>query len=256
MYSDMQRRELFHFTFLERFLKLTDPNLYSIKGGVNLRFFLKSPRYSEDMDLDVFGGGVETLKKNGYKILEDISFLKYLSAYGITALEVGDKDKAKHTDTVQRFKLNLKTVSGVKLPTKVEFSRRKKEKDFVKLEKVDIEIAKVYSKVGFLCPHYPADAAALQKIQALAGRTETQARDLFDLDILQSENQLNQRLIHSNLTLELLNTAIEKAESISYDDFKGQVLEYILEEKRDLYTGKKKWDGLRSRVLGALYELT
>ena len=29
------------------------------------------------MDLDVFGGGVETLKKNGYKILEDVSFHKY-----------------------------------------------------------------------------------------------------------------------------------------------------------------------------------
>ena len=71
MYSDMQRRELFHFVFLERFLKITDPELYSVKGGVNLRFFLKSPRYSEDMDLDVFGGGVETLKKNGYKILEE-----------------------------------------------------------------------------------------------------------------------------------------------------------------------------------------
>jgi hypothetical protein len=81
MYSDMQRRELFHFVFLERFLKATDAGLYSLKGGVNLRFFLKSPRYSEDMDLDVFGGGVETLKKNGYKILEDVSFHKYLAAY-------------------------------------------------------------------------------------------------------------------------------------------------------------------------------
>jgi hypothetical protein len=41
MYSDMQRRELFHFVFLERFLKATDAGLYSLKGGVNLRFFLK-----------------------------------------------------------------------------------------------------------------------------------------------------------------------------------------------------------------------
>ena len=254
MYSDMQRRELFHFVFLERFLKATDPGLYSVKGGVNLRFFLKSPRYSEDMDLDVFGGGVETLKKNGYKILEDVSFHKYLAAYGIIGVEIGAKDKAKHTDTVQRFKVNLKTISGVKLPTKVEFSRRKKEKDFVKMEKIDSEIAKVYNKIGFLCSHYPADAAVLQKIQALAGRSETQARDLFDLDILHSENQLNQRFIQSNLTSDLLNTAIEKAETITHEDFKGQVFEYILEEKRDLYSGKKNWEKLRTRTLGALYE--
>lgn len=254
MYSDMQRRELFHFVFLERFLKATDPGLYSVKGGVNLRFFLKSPRYSEDMDLDVFGGGVETLKKNGYKILEDVSFHKYLTAFGITGVEIGDKDKAKHTDTVQRFKVNLKTNSGVKLPTKVEFSRRKSEKNSVKMEKVDSEIAKVYNKIGFLCPHYPADAAVIQKIQALAGRSETQARDLFDLDILQSENQLNQRFIESNLTSELLNTAIAKAESITFEDFKGQVFEYILEEKREMYSGKKNWEKLRTRALEALYE--
>jgi hypothetical protein len=206
------------------------------------------------MDLDVFGGGVETLKKNGYKILEDVSFHKYLAAYGIIGVEIGAKDKAKHTDTVQRFKVNLKTISGVKLPTKVEFSRRKKEKDFVKMEKIDSEIAKVYNKIGFLCPHYPADAAVLQKIQALAGRSETQARDLFDLDILHSESQLNQRLIQSNLTSELLNTGISKAETITFEDFKGQVFEYILEEKRDLYSGKKKWERLRANVLGFLNE--
>jgi hypothetical protein len=53
-----------------------------------------------------------------------------------------------------------------------------------------------------------------------------------------------------------LNTAIGKAETISYEDFKGQVFEYILEEKRDLYAGKKNWEKLRSRVLGFLNEFT
>ena len=64
-YSHWQQREIFHLLFLEQLLKLSDPNLFVLKGGLNLRFFFNSPRYSEDMDLDVLGGSVATLRKNG-----------------------------------------------------------------------------------------------------------------------------------------------------------------------------------------------
>lgn len=69
MFSDTQIREVFHFYFLDRLLKLTDPGLYILKGGVNLRFFFKSPRYSEDMDIDVLSGSVQTLKKTATRFL-------------------------------------------------------------------------------------------------------------------------------------------------------------------------------------------
>ena len=49
-------REIFHFLFLQKLFEISDPFLYALKGGVNLRFFFNSPRYSEDMDIDVFGG--------------------------------------------------------------------------------------------------------------------------------------------------------------------------------------------------------
>lgn len=254
MFTDLQRREIFHFIFLERFLKITDSNLYSLKGGVNLRFYFNSPRYSEDMDLDVFGGSVETLKKNGYKILEDISFLKQLNSYGISELILGDKNKAKHTETVQKFKLNLVTNSGVNLPTKVEFSRRKSEKDFVKIEKMDDKIAKSYNRVPYFCSHYPADSAIIQKINALAYRTETQARDLFDLELLISNQIFNQRFIFEKINSDLIFQVIEKAESIHFDQYRGQVLEFISEEKLDSYSKKKNWEKLRLKVISYLNE--
>ena len=84
MFSDIQLREVFHFCFLHRLLKISDINLYVLKGGVNLRFFFGSPRYSEDMDLDVVAGNVGTLKKNGYKILKDAAFLRSLKVLGST----------------------------------------------------------------------------------------------------------------------------------------------------------------------------
>ncbi len=60
MYSVRQKREVFHFLFLEKLLKVSDPKLYILKGGVNLRFFFHSPRYSEDMGIAVVGGAVQT----------------------------------------------------------------------------------------------------------------------------------------------------------------------------------------------------
>ena len=81
MFSDTQIREVFHFHFLDRLLKLSDPGLYILKGGVNLRFFFMSPRYSEDMDIDVLAGRVATLKKNGYKILNERAFRRSLRAF-------------------------------------------------------------------------------------------------------------------------------------------------------------------------------
>jgi hypothetical protein len=64
-------REVFHLLFLERLFVASQASQYVLKGGVNLRLFFGSPRYSEDMDLDVVAGSVTTLKKNGFKILED-----------------------------------------------------------------------------------------------------------------------------------------------------------------------------------------
>ena len=62
-YTHRQQREVFHLLFLERLLRLSDPSLYVLKGGLNLRFFFNSPRFSEDMDLDVLGGSVATLEE-------------------------------------------------------------------------------------------------------------------------------------------------------------------------------------------------
>jgi hypothetical protein len=65
---------------LERLFAASSASQYVLKGGGNLRFFFASPRYSEDMDLDVVAGGVATLKKNGFKILQDKSFARTMQS--------------------------------------------------------------------------------------------------------------------------------------------------------------------------------
>ncbi len=60
MWNDRQTIEIFHLLFLRAFGARVDKSLFALKGGCNLRFFLKSIRYSEDMDLDIHTMAVGT----------------------------------------------------------------------------------------------------------------------------------------------------------------------------------------------------
>ncbi len=252
MDTDLKLREAFHFFFLKRLLQISDPELYVLKGGVNLRFFFNSPRYSEDMDLDVLGGGVTTLTKNGYKILNDKSFHRNLRTFGIDSLDVNDPDKAKQTKTTQRFRVGLISSSGERLATKVEFSRRKTDTDKYRLDLIDPVIARRYRNVSYQCLHYAGEQAVIQKIRALAGRPVSQARDVFDLGILHSGGHTLSVDVHSALPAEILNKAVDNLLSLSYDDYRGQVLEYIELEHRSQYEGEESWISLQERLLDVL----
>lgn len=257
MFTDTQLREVFHFCFLNRLLKISDPNLYVLKGGVNLRFFFNSPRYSEDMDLDVLAGNVETLKKNGYKILQDASFIRSLRTYGIEDIDINDPEKAKQTKTTQRFRFGLITPAGLRLPTKVEFSRRPgitkagtSEEPVMAL--IDPEIARQYHKLAYRCQHYSGEGAVLQKIQALAGRSETQARDVFDLGILHAGGYTTSIKSNETLTKELRQQAISAMFSLTLDDFNGQVIEFMDAENRTMYGSASAWEQLQETIIGFL----
>lgn len=256
MPSDRDLRELFHFLFLEWLLRVTPPGALAVKGGVNLRFFHGSPRYSEDMDLDVDPKkiAVGTLKKNGYKILDDAAFRRVLAAADIVELMVNDPRKAKHTDTTQRFGLTLVLASGQRLPTKVECSRRGLDTSGVAVERVDPEVARRHGRTAYQAPHYLGHAAAIQKVHALAGRPHTQARDLFDLYLLDSRGHLRDEDI-ARVDAEVRARAIDRAASLTSADFEGQVLEFLDEDGVAAYGGDGAFDAMQRTVIARL-ELT
>ena len=252
MLTDTQLREVFHFSFLQRLLKISSPDMYVLKGGVNLRFFFHSPRYSEDMDIDVIAGSVDTLRKNGYKILLDGAFKRSLLAHGIADIEINDPTKAKQTETTQRFRFGLITTANQRLPTKVEFSRRPNPSDNYLNEMVDPEIARQYHKLSYRCNHYSGEEAVIQKIKALAGRPATQARDVVDLDILQAGGFANSIKTNSKFTKELRGKAIEALLSLNFDDYKGQVVEFIDTGNREYYDSPSTWDRLQESIVELL----
>ncbi len=253
MYTDIQLREIFHFCFLNRLLKTTDIELFVLKGGVNLRFFFQSPRYSEDMDLDVLGGSVATLKKNGYKILNDASFQRSLKVFDIDSVEINDPHKAKHTKTTQRFRCSLVRSSGQQLPTKVEFSRRADEvRELTITEQVDPGIALPYRKLAYPCRHYNGTAAVAQKIEALAGRSVAQARDVFDLGILQAGGHLASAADQDNFQDLPFAAAIDALLSLHWEDYEGQVLEYLAPEILGEFGSRDAWVNLQNEIYEVL----
>lgn len=253
MYTDLQLREVFHFCFLERLLKMTGPAQYALKGGVNLRFFFHSPRYSENMDLDVLAGSVATLKKNGYKILQDAGFQRSLRIYGIDGLEINDPVKAKHTEVTQRFRVGLITQAGQQLPTKIEFSRRNNQLAGLKTEIVDPELARQYRKLGFRVQHYPGEMAALQKVAALYGRQATQARDVFDLHVLYAGGYITRETVQAEFSQQQRAKACACVLALDFAAFSGQVIEFLPAVEQTEYGNAAAWAELQAGVL-SLFE--
>lgn len=252
MTKSVNYREVFHLLFLKQLFSISDPTLYALKGGVNLRFFFQSPRYSEDMDLDAFGGSVQTLKKNGYKILEDKAFRRALQVFGIRDLDINDPTKAKQTSTTQRFRLRLVTESGIALPTKVEFSRRDVPTEEIVTETIPSETMRLYGQLGFSCRHYTGGGAFLQKIRALAGRDTPQCRDVFDLHILKLAGYGSKDLIAQNIELATITKAVATIDQLEFEDFQGQVVEFLEECEKSRYGTNSSWDQIRLEILELL----
>jgi predicted nucleotidyltransferase component of viral defense system len=251
--TPLQLREIFHIEFLRWLGRKIQPDQYALKGGVNLRLFFNSIRYSEDMDLDIFYGSVETLKKNVMGILTHVSFQNMLRPFGIEKVGLPDMSKAKQTETTQRFKIHLLTSSGEDLFTKIECSRRKSE-GAAMVEAVPNEVLRSYKVAPLLVSHYEVNSAVAQKIGALAGRAVLQARDVFDLYLLSSQAkpvEANQ----NKLSRHALNQAKERISEISFGEYKSAVVSYLSFEDQAYYGKKEVWEEIELKAVSFLEEL-
>lgn len=246
-YNPRQCIELFHLLFLNQLGRKLDKKLYSLKGGCNMRFYFNSIRYSEDMDLDIQTINKDTLSKNINQILSSTPFQYILQSHG---LEILNSSSPKQTPTTQRWKVLLKSSSSsLPLHTKIEFSRRNLGQD-VNFEVINPQILKLYSLAPIMANHYSIQSMYEQKILALALRTETQSRDIFDIYLLVCSGTTF-RLNDKNTILNL-NIAITNARSISFTDFKGQVLAYLPDEFQHQYNNESVWENIVETVLQSL----
>ncbi len=239
--SRVQVIEFFHLSFLEALSKRVEPTRYVLKGGANLRYFFKSARYSEDIDLDI-------LELEPWKLGDKVSDLLDSQMLSILlrqpGLSVVDINPIKQTNTTRRWKVGVSAPGHSKpVRTKIEFSNRNGETRY-KLEKVPGAIVSPYALSPPNVQHYIEAAPTEQKVYALALRSETQARDVFDLDMLFRHHPLQPGVIPD---ADLAN-AIESALELDYDDYKDQVVRFLEPAAIELYDSKEKWEDMQTYV--------
>ena len=250
--NPLQIREVFHLEFLRWFARKLEADRYVLKGGVNLRFFFKSIRYSEDMDIDIAGTRVEKVQKTVMEILAVRGFTASLKSFGIDKVVAPNLAKAKQTETTQRFKIHLLTAGGEDLFTKIEFSRRGIKGSQV-VEPVASEVLRAYKMAPLLVPHYDAASAVQQKIHALAQRTVLQARDIFDLFLLSSQYEESKRS-KIEVSRTILKTAHDNIFLVEFPRFRDTVVAYLEAEDQKAYSSPAVWDEIKLKTAHFLEE--
>jgi predicted nucleotidyltransferase component of viral defense system len=250
VWNERQAIEIFHLLFLRAFGARVDKALFALKGGCNLRFFLRSIRYSEDLDLDIHTMSVGMLRHNVSRLLEAPSFAQTIRAQGI---EIAKAPAPKQTETTQRWKLTLRIIdSGAEVFTKIEFSRCALD-DKKAVEAVDAEIIRTYRLYPVILQHYTVQTAFAQKVAALALRKQAQSRDIFDLKLLFDAGGAAPPLQASASVN--LSTAIDNALAVDYDAFAGQVLAFLEPDYQKHYRNRTAWAELQGQVVGGLQAL-
>jgi hypothetical protein len=239
---DNQREavEKFHLVFLRHFAPVVSPGTICLKGGVNLRLYHNSPRISEDIDFDARVVGVDILKKNVNKVLASRPLVTELAASGITLSEI---KPAKQTQTAQRWKFHV-IYQDNPLPTRLEFSRRDDEVfENCAAEPPSPSLLAERRVVPFVFNHYMPTAAYRQKINALATRTQVQARDVFDLHHLARFAEAA-KLVPS----ELVTQAMGQLGMISFEMFMEQVVPFLPSDLAAHYGTPEAWKNMSGQV--------
>lgn len=246
-----EAREAFHLALLSALSRRLSGRAYAVKGGICLRFFHRSPRLSEDLDLDVVSSvRIKTLEHAVDSVLGAASLPASLAALGV--IRIG-ATKPKQTETTQRWKIALSLAGGGSLATKLEFSRRREDVAFSS-GIPDARLLGQYRLPGFAAQYYDGPAMALQKILALASPQRNALRDLFDLH----------HLFYGGVTrLELpeprpqsaIEAAVDKVSGFSFAEFRDQVVPYLPDSLVDLYRDSSVFDRQKAEVEQALIGL-
>jgi hypothetical protein len=243
-----QSVEVFHLILLSHLGRKLDKQKWALKGGCNLRFFFRSPRYSDDMDLDVQGIPVDVLREKVNSILSGRPFKTILEVRGISIEHVTEH---KQTDTTQRWKFGL-MVPGFEqpVPTKIEFSRRGLEAGSV-FEPISPEIARLYELSPVMANHYPAAVVWHQKVGAILSRATPQARDIFDLHLLLMTGLKSVTALIGDVKFDVSQIK-ESVLAVDFGQFKSQVVSYLELELQPQYDSEEIWDAMRWRIIEAL----
>jgi predicted nucleotidyltransferase component of viral defense system len=245
--------ECFHLLFLRVLAPSRGQAWFVLKGGANLRYFFESVRYSNDIDLDSIGKEGWQVDDSVTRVLEGAALPTMLRQAKIA---VADFTHAKNTETTQGWKLGLARAGAPAgtVRTKIEFSVRGGTSTDYVLGQVPYEIVRPYGLMAPSVLHYQGTSATDQKIAALALRSETKARDVFDLELLFRRRRASDGGLPA-LSGAYAKEAAQRALEVSYASYRSEVLSFIEPAVREVYEPEGAWDQMRHSVVEELEEL-
>jgi predicted nucleotidyltransferase component of viral defense system len=242
--SDAQIIEIFHLLFMQ-VLTSHSRDWFVLKGGANLRYYFGGVRYSNDIDLDFFD-------KEGWQVERVVDAAVAGRALEVLlsqqGLAIGESTKPKQTETTRRWKLELarQVTAGDLVRTKVEFSNPGVSSDDILYETIPSQVVDPYGLRPATMSHYGQTAALEQKIAALALRSETKARDIFDLDHLLRLRRVGG--VPLGLNVSHAAQAAQKALEVTYSSFRSEVIPFLDPDTAVLYDGEDNWNRMREDV--------
>lgn len=247
----VQIAEGFHLAFLQALSTRANLTAWALKGGGNLRFFYRSDRFSEDIDLDTFD-----IQPWAFQERVDQTLASDLLKRTLGVLDA----RIEYVNPKERSETKSKWVIGIRHPsetdpvyTQIEVSHGAYPyREFVKVEPVVPAAIAPYA-VALRQPtlgHYLPRAAIAQKVDALWGRDVRQPRDVFDLDLL--FRVAPDAVVQGDIDEADLRAAITRVVEIGYDEFRAKVLSFIEPAALPLYEPVEAWEGMQMAVIERL----
>lgn len=242
--------EVVHLAFLQALPSHLPLAEYVVKGGANLRLFERSARRSQDIDLDYAG------RPDRFAIVEDkvnaaLHSASFRSTIALAGVAMTEPSTPKQNETTRRWKFSVEG-PGAHLNSKIEFSNRGVEPEY-ELAVARDDIGRDLGLRAVRANRYLPPAAIRQKIRALGGRSETEPRDVFDLDLLFARYPSAVR--RGDVPGHEIEAALAAIFGIAYGAYHALVVEYLEEGFVDVYGREEVWSEMVLKVVDALERL-
>jgi hypothetical protein len=240
--------EVLHLVLLQVMPSYLPVASYTVKGGANLRLFYGSRRRSQNIDFDYLGNRFDSVEGAVDAALASRALRDVLRVAGV---EMSEPTKPTQTDTTRCWKFQVDG-PGAHLNTKVVFSAREADPEHA-FEAARGDLGRAIGLRVVKAQHHLTPAAIRQKIRALAQRSQTEPRDLFDLDVLFAAHP--DAIGSGGIDPATLARAINAALGVPYEAFEDLVVRFIEDEFVPIYGRPEVWTDMTLGVVERLERL-
>jgi predicted nucleotidyltransferase component of viral defense system len=212
-----QTRDAFQLRLLTFLYRGSASSSLVLKGGAAMRVLTGSARFTQDLDFDHDPHRSLASLQNTVRTAID----RAIHGSGLIDTSISE---SKQTDTVARWKISGRTLSGEHLHLAVEVSRRQTP-DPNHVLKIPVQIAdrtlpRVYVSV------YDERKLADNKLAALTDDRRTAARDAYDLELLLARGVVPSAAAVENMggMATLVKRVADKLDLMSWALFRDEVL--------------------------------